>query len=340
LGALAVLAVALTLAGHAAAQVPGKKYPATLRYGNVVYDQTSYVGIAKGYFDEELKKYGVKLKSTDFEGGRVVTAAMVAGELDLGLCGALPCLSALMQGLQARAIWIPVDELTIEGLIVRKDSGIKGPKDLVGKKLAAQFNSTSHYALLGYLKTHGVDPKKVTIIDIRTMDQVAALTRGDIDGGYLWNPHKAKAIKELGAINLVNIVDQWKDGYRIADLILVRNEFAERYPELVEALLRGWERANQLWKSNPEEAARAAYKLLGYDTWQDCLEALKGGIYPTAKEHISPDYFGTTAKKGFMVPFLKSVAQFMVEHKLADKLPPDAFFDRIVDPSFAEKIAK
>ena len=47
-----------------------------------------------------------------------------------------------------------------EGLVVRNGSGIEKPKDLVGKKVAMPFVSTTHYSLLFALKHWGIDPSQ------------------------------------------------------------------------------------------------------------------------------------------------------------------------------------
>ena len=75
-----------------------------------------------------------------------------------------------------------------EDMVVRKAANIKTPADFKGKKVATPFGSTSHFRLLGFLKTNGLTEKDVTVLDLKADAAVAAWTRGDIDAGYYLEP--------------------------------------------------------------------------------------------------------------------------------------------------------
>ena len=75
-----------------------------------------------------------------------------------------------------------------EALVARNGSGIEKVADLVGKKVAVPFVSTTHYSLLAALKHWGVDPQAVEILNLRPPEIAAAWQRGDIDAAYVWDP--------------------------------------------------------------------------------------------------------------------------------------------------------
>ena len=75
-----------------------------------------------------------------------------------------------------------------EALVVRNGAGIAKPEDLVGKKVAVPFVSTTHYSLLFALKHWGIDPAKVNILNLQPPEIAAAFARGDIDATYVWDP--------------------------------------------------------------------------------------------------------------------------------------------------------
>ncbi|MDX7421526.1 ABC transporter substrate-binding protein, partial [Klebsiella pneumoniae] len=67
-----------------------------------------------------------------------------------------------------------------EALVVKKN--ITKPEDLIGKRIAVPFISTTHYSLLAALKHWGIKPGQVQIINLQPPAIIAAWQRGDIDG--------------------------------------------------------------------------------------------------------------------------------------------------------------
>ena len=88
-----------------------------------------------------------------------------------------------------------------EALVARNGAGIEKVEDLVGKKVAVPFVSTTHYSLLAALKHEGVDPKSVEILNLRPPEIAAAWARGDIDAAYVWDPALGQ-IKTTGKVVL------------------------------------------------------------------------------------------------------------------------------------------
>lgn len=113
-----------------------------------------------------------------------------------------------------------------EALVVKGD--IKAIADIRGKKIAVPFGSTTHFSLLSLLKLEGIAPGELTVLDLQPQEMVAAWQRGDIDGGYVWQPNLGKLQKDGGTI-LVTSADLAKRGVVTADVGVVRKEFMEKY---------------------------------------------------------------------------------------------------------------
>ncbi len=62
------------------------------------------------------------------------------------------------------------------------EESITKPEDLIGKRIAVPFISTTHYSLLSALKHWGIKPGQVQIINLQPPAIIAAWQRGDIDG--------------------------------------------------------------------------------------------------------------------------------------------------------------
>lgn len=134
--------------------------------------------------------------------------------------------------------------------MVRADGDVKATADLKGKTVAAPFGATTHYHLLAALKIAGLDTKDVMIVDMQPPDMLAAWQRGDIDGGFVWEPTLAKML-ELGGRVLVRSGELAAKGYITGDIGFVRRAFAEKYPHIVSAYIENQIRAVELFREKP-----------------------------------------------------------------------------------------
>ena len=87
-------------------------------------------------------------------------AAVASGDVQIGYVGSSPLASAASRELPIETIYIVGLIGDAEALVVRNGSDISKPEDLVGKKIAVPFVSTTHYSLLAALKHWNIDPKR------------------------------------------------------------------------------------------------------------------------------------------------------------------------------------
>jgi sulfonate transport system substrate-binding protein len=91
-------------------------------------------------------------------------------------------------------------------LVARKSAGIASLKDLAGKRVMLQTNTSAHYFLVAMLATVGLTEADVTIVPMTTpdpdnvnMDKMSeALAAGEIDAISMWEPEPEDAITKLG----------------------------------------------------------------------------------------------------------------------------------------------
>ena len=137
----------------------------------------------------ELEKAtGYKINWRMFGGGGDVIRAMASGDVQIGEVGSAGVTAAASQGQDIKLFWILDDIADAEALVARNGSGINSVKDLKGKKVATPFVSTSHYQLMVDMKAEGVDPKTVTVMNMRPPEIAAAWERGDIDADLHLGP--------------------------------------------------------------------------------------------------------------------------------------------------------
>lgn len=293
------------------------------------------MGKQLGWFEKEL---GVKINWKQFDSGRDVDTAIAAGSVDMGLVGTSPAAAGISQGVPYQVIWIHDLEGENESLVVRKGKGVKAVTDLVGKKVAAPFGSTTHYSLLGALKVFGVDPAKVKILDMQPPDMLVAWQRGDLDAGYVWEPTLKKMVDAGGEIILTSRTKAEK-GYLTGDVAVVHKAFAEKYPDLVMRYLRMQNKGVELWQKSPKEAAAAVAKAFSIPP-DEAEREMKTLVWVPGKEQLSDAYLGTSAKRGKFAKVLKDTADFLVSQKTIKTAPDLATFEKAVDTSYLEKALK
>ncbi len=139
-------------------------------------------------------KYGLSSVVVYIPGGSTVIQAMLSGDVDLGQLTGPPGVAANMRGADILYIAMTDDKMGYQ-LVTRSD--IKSAGDLKGKKFAiSRFASSSDFGLRTMLKTVGVDPKEVTILQIgNESERLAALRSGSIDGSVFNAPFGAFAKK-------------------------------------------------------------------------------------------------------------------------------------------------
>ncbi len=325
----------LTAFGAFAPGVWAQAKPDQVTIGYQVIPNAEIIGKQLGWFEKEM---GVKINWKQFDSGRDVNTAMAAGSVDMGLVGTSPAAAGISRGVPYEVVWIHDLEGENESLVVKKGKGIKTVKDLVGKKVATPFGSTTHYSLLGAFKVFGVDPEKAKIIDMQPPDMLAAWLRGDLDAGYVWEPTLKKMVDADGEIILTSRTMADK-GYLTGDVAVVRKAFAEKYPELVVKYLQVQNKGVELWLKSPKEAAAAVAKAFNIPP-DEAEREMKTLVWVTGKDQLSDTYLGTAAKRGKFAKVLKETADFLVSQKTIKSAPDLAAFQKAVNPSYLEKAVK
>jgi taurine transport system substrate-binding protein len=159
------------------------------RHGVVVGFQTAVdpgkLAQVSGAYERAL---GQPVTWRKFDSGTDVITALAAGDIDFGDLGSSPLAVAATRQLPIVTVAL-ISRLGYgEALAVRNGSGIAGPTDLVGKRIAVPFVSTCHYSLLAALRHWGLSERQVRIISLSRRRSRPPEARGDIDAAYVWDP--------------------------------------------------------------------------------------------------------------------------------------------------------
>ena len=189
-------------------------------------------------------------------------------------------------------------------------------KDLVGKKVATPFVSTSHYSLLFVLNNAKVDPTKVNILNLQPPEIAAAFARGDIDGAYVWDPVLTKA-KENGKV-LIDSAEVAKLGGPTFVAWITRKDYAAAHAKELTAFTKMTLDTYAHFRDKPDDykagtpLAKAIADFNGAKV-EDIFDEIDGAYYPLANEQISDAYLGKATADA-----LAATAAFLKEQKKVD----------------------
>ncbi|WP_311836369.1 aliphatic sulfonate ABC transporter substrate-binding protein [Clostridium tyrobutyricum] len=129
-------------------------------------------------------------------------------------------------------------------------SSIKSVKDLKGKKVGVTIGSTGHILLIKLLESAGLTTKNINVINLQPPDIKTSLASKNVDAAVTWEPFVSNT-------EIDGTAHQIADGKNLrldTNLIIARNSFAQRYPDIVKRILKVYEKSQKWVQSNPDEA--------------------------------------------------------------------------------------
>jgi len=268
---------------------------------------------------EKIKKEGLGGKSVEFfkfsSGGEVISA-LASGSIDISLNGSSPSAAGYSRGVDLQVVYIYDNINDAEALVV--NDKITAPQDMVGKTIAVPFGSTTHFHMMFALDQFGLDAKKVNVIDMSPPDMVAAWTRGDIDGGFVWDPALGK-MKDKGHV-LLSSGDLSNWGKATFDAMVARKGFTDKNPKFMCQWIKMVAATDADYRSNPNDfgpstaKAKAIAKAVGGQADQ------VGGVlalydFPTLKQQVSATWLG-----GGVASAMKATSEFLKAQGKIDKV--------------------
>ena len=275
----------------------------------------AWVGIEKGLFN----KYGLGVLFQNFYASSGRMGSLVAGDLDVASTGCISAIALMASGSKGFMAFGTQDSYaTVEGIIAK--DAVKSIQNLKGKRIAAPFASSAHVLVLDILAQNGLNPDKdLTLINLKVNEMPAAMGSGEIDACAAWTPHFNKLLNMPGNHLLVNdtqfsLYKQYKLGPG-PDLLVVRKEFAQAYPNTCKAFVKGYFEAVDMLIKAPEECAKVLVKLTNL-SMEDQMAVLKDINWIKGDEQKS-----LMVQPGGFVTGMQQLADFLVKHKQIDNAP-------------------
>ena len=268
LPAVAALALVLTgcVAGEgsggastAAADEAGAAGAKTLTVDFATYNPLSLIIKDQGWLEEDLAEKGVTVEWVQSAGSNKANELLRSGSADVASTAGSAALLARANGSPIKTIDV-YSQPNWSALVVRGDSDITGPEDLVGKKVAATTGTDPYFFLLQALKAEGVDVGDVDVVNLQHADGRTALDTGQVDAWAGLDPIMAAAEAESGDRIVYDDVSFNSYGFLNAT-----EEFLTDEPELAQTVVDEYERARAWAQEDPEETASILAEVSGVD---------------------------------------------------------------------------
>ncbi|MBT3167695.1 aliphatic sulfonate ABC transporter substrate-binding protein [Streptomyces sp. Vc74B-19] len=237
-------------------------------FGNLTHG-TALVGARKGLFQKELG--GTEAKYAVFNAGPSEIEALNSGSLDIGFIGPSPAINGYTKA-DGKNLRIVGGSASGGVKLVVNPDRVTSLEDVEGKRIATpQLGNTQDVAFLNWAARQGwkVDPQsgKGDVTVVRSDNKVTpdAFRSGSVDGAWVPEPTASRLVAQGGEV-LLDEASLWPDEKFVITNIVVRQEFLEKHPKAVEAVLRASVETNRWINAHPDEAKAAANEQLAADT--------------------------------------------------------------------------
>lgn len=224
-------------------------------------------GAFNGHYEGYFAKGGLDTTLLVQSNSVGVVAAVQAGQAQIGSAAAGVFFGAIEHGLDYVALGCQTTfgpGTDVLGVIPRKGVKITSPADFVGKRVAVPgISGGTHVAFMEWLREKGVDPHKVTYVEVKYPQQADILRGKTVDAVVTSEPYMARIVK-AGLGKVYSHLNDMK--LSIPDsFYFVKRSWANDHPSAVAAFQKGLAEGVQFAKDHPKQSDENAAKALKQD---------------------------------------------------------------------------
>ena len=272
-----------------------------------------------------------KLDWQNFTSGPPVTNGMVAGKLHIGMMGDYPLLVNGATGQQNKGnetLLVAVIAYNAfgagNGVVVHKDSPYYELADLKGKTVSVPFGSAAHGMMLQAMQERGWPADFWNLVSQSPEVGTTNLQEKKIDGHGDFVPF-AELLPHRGFAR--KIFDGAQTKIPTFHGVVVRKDFAEKYPEAVVAYVKALMEANDWVRKDPKAAAQKIEQWTKIEKEVAYIFLGPGGIH-TLDPTIKPRWVDTIKTAHGVLGKLGRVKEFNVEAWVAERYVRQGFKER------------
>jgi sulfonate transport system substrate-binding protein len=246
---LALAAVTLGSASFVSTNVMAQA-PREIRVDFATYNPVSLVLKERGILDKALAAEGIAVRWIQSAGSNKALEFLNAGSLDFGSTAGAAALIGRVNGNPIRSVYV-FSRPEWTALVTTPRTGVTKVADLKGRRVAVTRGTDPHIFLVRALAEAKLTERDVRLVLLQHQDGKLALERGDVDAWAGLDPLMAAAELESGAV-----LFHRKAADNTWGILNVREEFAQKHPNLVRTVLKAYEEARQWSVENPAELRR------------------------------------------------------------------------------------
>ncbi len=231
-----------------------------------------------------MDRYGLDVEFKIIDNWTDAASAFAAGKVDVMLYTvdvyAKDFYQFTRQGFGSRAFLMVDWSRGADGIIAK--SGIRSIEDLAGKIVAYPPYTPSHTLLLDALKHSSLSPTQVdwilkhAVVTNDGIESALSFAQERVDAAVAWDPDMTDAMnKRPGARK---ILDTRTADRLIADILVVSDAFAAKYPEDLTNFAHAWLEGVEYIKKNPSSAYRLIGDVKEFNIPTDLAQAMLEGV--------------------------------------------------------------
>ncbi len=214
-----------------------------------------------GWFaNDSVRIVSVKLGVTT---GIMAAEALISGSADIAVMGDAPALYALSSQRPCLLVAAYGGGKRMHRIITTRQSAVQTAEHLRGKKLAVQFGSSTHGALMLYLEKEGLAAESVQVLNMRFKDMADALAAGQIDLFAASEPMPALALQKNPDAREFAALDNLGNHFPL--MMVTTERFAEKNPAAIELALEATRRGVDFINRSPDSAAVILSRVTGVE---------------------------------------------------------------------------
>lgn len=202
------------------------------------------------------QKYGLfppNVRFASVESGVTAFQEILGGSMQLaGGIGSPPLALALLKSMPLKVIY--VEYIFNQQLVV--GPAIKRPQDLAGKTIAVTAGTTGDQSFADFLKKNNLDPASVKTVNMAGVAMLGAFKRGDIAGGYIWDPVQSQMLAAGG--HALDTTDAFA-------AVVASDAVIKDHPAAIQAYICALGRANEFILANHQKTLTVLTALLNGD---------------------------------------------------------------------------
>lgn len=261
---------------------------------------------------------GVRFNAIKFSSFAEMGEALRNRQIDVGFMISLLPIVLRQQGVDIKII--AIGNRHESTMVVQKVLNVDSLADLSSLDVAVPLRFSPHnLCLLELLHNEGLSGQ-LNIVEMNPPDMASALAVGSLDAYFVGEPFAAQTVISGEAEVLFYVEDKWP-GF-ICNLVVARQEFIEKNPDLVQMIVTSAARSGFWARQHPHEAAQIAAQY-----WNQSVDLVEYALTTPPNRIVYDQY---TPKETEM----KRLADLMVQYKLLESND----ISGLVDDQFAQKV--